>query len=152
MHYPRRLFFPEEPIMLSTECRRELEEHWLPHLTDAGLARLIELLEKQSPLLVHGTFTRSQAMGCLATQAAWRHPETAQRGEDAGLHWLVHVAGVNPATSQVIRAWDDYGCRDWRLRSELLAIFRAEQQRRDQAGSARPSRRRGAICEPIQTS
>ncbi len=119
--------------MLSNECRRELQEHWLPNLTDGGLNRLIELLEKQSPLLVHGVFTRSRALGCLATQAAWQHPETAELGEDAGLHWLVHVAGVNPASSHVIRVWDQHGCRDWRLRSELLAVLREGRKRREPA-------------------
>jgi hypothetical protein len=123
--------------MLSAECRRELETFWLPNLTDGALDRIVELLDKQSPLLVHGVFTRSMALGCLATQAAWRHPRTAQRGDDAGLHWLVHVAGVNPATSHVIREWDSHGMHDWEMRSKLLAIFRAEKQKR--TGQACPA-------------
>ena len=42
--------------MLSQECVRELQWAWLPNITDSGLDRLIELLEKGSPLLVHGCF------------------------------------------------------------------------------------------------
>ncbi len=45
--------------MLSQECIRELQSSWLPNITDAGLDRLIGLLEKHSPLLIHGCFTRA---------------------------------------------------------------------------------------------
>ncbi len=107
--------------MLSPECLHELEASWLPNLTDAGLDRLIELLEKASPLLIHGCFTRTLPMGCLATHAAWHHPRTAHLSADAGITWLHRVAGLNPATSQVIRAWDCRGMHDWEVRSELLA-------------------------------
>ena len=43
-------------------------------------------------------------MGCLATHAAWHHPETAHLTQDAGINWLHCVAHLNPATSHVIPA------------------------------------------------
>ena len=76
---------------------------WLPNITDAGLERLIDLLEKGSPLLVHGCFTRAVPMGCLATHVAWNHPQTSHLTLDAGITWLHRVAGLNPATSEVLR-------------------------------------------------
>src|SRR5262245_38788201 len=88
--------------MLSPECVRELRSSWLPNITDAGLDRLIDMLEKCSPLLIHGCFTRSVPMGCLATHAAWHHPRTARLHLDAGIRWLNQVAGLNPATSHVV--------------------------------------------------
>lgn len=116
--------------MLSQECLRELRSSWMPNLTDAGLARLIELLEKGSPLLINGGFTRTIPMGCLASHAAWNHPHTAHMTVDAGINWLCQVAGLNPATSHVIREWDSTDVRSWDLRSELLFLFKEEQQRR----------------------
>jgi len=124
----------KEFAMLSTDCLNELRTCWLPNMTDAGLDRLIELLEKGSPLLIHGSFTRALPMGCLATHAAWHHPRTAHRTQDAGIEWLNCVAGLNPATSHVIREWDRCGTNDFELRSELLAEFRG--QRRERAASA----------------
>jgi len=111
--------------MLSQECRREFEESWLPNIAPAGRERLIELLEKCSPLLIHGSFTRVLPMGCLATHIAWNHPDTAHLTIDAGICWLNHVAGLNPATSQVIREWDRVGENDYELRDELLAMLKA---------------------------
>ncbi|HZT82268.1 MAG TPA: hypothetical protein VFA26_18720 [Gemmataceae bacterium] len=125
--------------MLSHECARELRNHWLPHITDAGLDRLIDLLEKGSPLLIHGCFTRAVPMGCLATHAAWHHPRTAHLTVDAGITWLHRVAGLNPATSQVIREWDRCGANDWGIRSDLLAVLKEERQARQ---AQRPARRR----------
>ena len=116
--------------MLSQECLRELRSSWLPHLTDTGLSRLIELLEQSSPLLIHGSFSRAVPMGCLATHAAWHHPVTAHLTQDAGINWLHGVARLNPATSHVIREWDGCGTNDFEVRSELLALFRGEQERR----------------------
>ena len=52
--------------MLSSECLGELRSAWLPNITDAGLDRLVDLLEKGSPLLIHGCFTRR------CPWAAWR--------------------------------------------------------------------------------
>ena len=125
--------------MLSQECVRELQSSWLPNITDAGLDRLIELLEKQSPLLIHGCFTRAVPMGCLATHAAWNHPRTAHLNLEAGITWLHRVAQLNPATSSVIREWDSRGSQDWEMRSELLAILREEQRRRlDREAAPRP--------------
>jgi hypothetical protein len=119
--------------MLSPECLSELENSWLPNITDSGLDRLIELLEQGSPLLVHGCFTRVAPMGCLASQAAWHHPKTTHLTQDAGITWLHHIAGLNPATSKVIREWDNLGPQDFGLRSELLEVFLEERKRRQEA-------------------
>jgi hypothetical protein len=116
--------------MLSQESVRELKASWLPHLSDAGLDRLIELLEQDSPLLIHGCFTRAVPMGCLATHAGWHHPKTAHLTLDAGICWLHHVAGLNPATSYVIREWDACGKMDFEVRGELLRYFTRERSRR----------------------
>jgi hypothetical protein len=116
--------------MLSPECLGELQFAWLPHITDAGLDRLISLLEKSSPLLIHGCFTRAVPMGCLATHIAWHHPRTSHLTLDAGITWLHHVAGLNPATSNVLRDWDRRGVHDLELRADLLAFFKKEQRLR----------------------
>jgi hypothetical protein len=116
--------------MLAAECLGELRSAWLPHMTDAGLARLIELLEQASPLLIHGCFTRTVPMGCLATHVAWNHPKTQHLTVDAGINWLHRVAGLNPATSLVIREWDRRGVNDLDLRSDILAELRREVQAR----------------------
>jgi hypothetical protein len=118
--------------MLSQECLQELRSAWLPNMTDHGLNRLIELLERASPLLIHGSFSKAVPMGCLATHVAWNHPQTAHLTQDAGVTWLFQVAGLNPATSQVIRTWDRGGIQDLEVRSELLAQFRRECERRRQ--------------------
>ena len=116
--------------MMFAPCLNELRDGWFPHTTDAGLDRLINLLESGSPLLIHGAFTKAMPMGCLATHIAWNHPETADYSLDAGIAWLTHVAGLNPATSQVIRAWDCGGQNDWELRQGLLAACKQERDRR----------------------
>jgi hypothetical protein len=116
--------------MLSPECLGELRSAWLPHITDAGLQRLLDLLEKGSPLLISGCFTRAIPMGCLASHAAWHHPATARLTIDAGITWLHRVAGLNPATSHVLREWDGRGARDLALRADLVAELRNEQQAR----------------------
>ncbi|HZY90696.1 MAG TPA: hypothetical protein VFE78_38085 [Gemmataceae bacterium] len=116
--------------MLSPECLGELRSAWLPNMTDAGLDRLTELLEKGSPLLIHGCFTRAVPMGCLATHVAWHHPRTAHQTSDAGITWLYHVAGLNPATSHVLREWDRRGTRDLELRAALLTVLKAERAAR----------------------
>jgi hypothetical protein len=116
--------------MLPQECLNELQSSWLPNITDTGLDRLIEMLEKGSPLLIHGCFTRALPMGCLATHAAWNHPRTAHLSVDAGITWLHRVAGLNPATSHIIREWDRRGARDFTMRAELLQVFRAERATR----------------------
>jgi hypothetical protein len=127
--------------MLSQECLHELRSSWLPNMSDTGLDRVIELLEKSSPLLIHGCFTRSVPMGCLATHVAWNHPRTAHLTLDAGITWLHHVAGLNPATSFVIREWDRRGARDWTIRADLLEVFRADR-------AARRARRPADVAEP----
>jgi hypothetical protein len=116
--------------MLSAECAAELRTAWLPNLTDAGLDRIIEMLEKRSPFLIHGCFTKAAPMGCLASHAAWHHPRTAHLTQDAGISWLHCVAGLNPATSCVLREWDSRGADDLDLRTELLGLFRKESQTR----------------------
>ena len=116
--------------MLSQECLRELKTSWMPNITNAGLDRLVDLLEKGSPMLIHGSFTRSVPMGCLATQIAWHHPRTQNMTLDAGICWLNHVAGLNPATSLVIREWDRCADCDFEIRSELAEIFRKEREAR----------------------
>jgi hypothetical protein len=124
--------------MLTTECLRELRTAWLPNMTDAGLARVVELLEKGSPLLVHGCFTRAVPMGCLASHIAWNHPRTAHLTVDAGIAWLHREAGLNPATSCVLRAWDRRGVRDRDLCAALLAVFRQEAEARTVRAAGKP--------------
>jgi hypothetical protein len=116
--------------MLSRESVCELRALWLPNITDSGLDRLIELLEKGSPLLVHGCFTRALPTGCLATHAAWHHPQTEHLTVDAGINWLHRVAGLNPATSSVIRDWDRAGAQGLEVRFELLRLFKEERAAR----------------------
>src|SRR5262245_28302728 len=116
---------PPTNVMAEFRCR------WLPCVTDAGLARLSELLEGASPFLIHGAFARCLPMGCLATQIAWHHPRTEHLQIEAGIEWLTRVARLNPATSRVILAWDRRGVRDGDLREALLAECRDERTRRD---------------------
>jgi hypothetical protein len=112
--------------MLSPECLGELRKAWLPNMTDSSLERLANLLEKGSPLLIHGCFTRAIPMGCLATHIAWSHPRTSHLTIDAGITWLHRVAGLNPATSHVLQEWDRRGAQDLTLRAELCSAFRTE--------------------------
>ena len=118
--------------MLSQECLQEFRAAWLPHVTDAGVDRLIELLEKGSPLLISGSFSRALPMGCLATHIAWHHPRTSHLTQDAGIAWLHGQAGLNPATSTVIREWDGKGAQDWEVRATLLGALQDEKTRREQ--------------------
>jgi hypothetical protein len=122
--------------MLSQECVQELRSVWLPNMTDVGLDRLIDLLDKASPLLIHGSFSRAVPMGCLATHVAWNHPRTAHLTLEAGITWLNRVACLNPATSHVIREWDRRGVHDFEVRGELLAVFRGERDQRRQTVQA----------------
>ena len=124
--------------MPNSSCLRELRSCWFPHTTDDGLERIIELLEKGSPLLVNGSFTKALPQGCLATHIAWHHPRTARLNVEAGITWLARVAKLNPATSHVIRAWDLGGCQDWELRAELLDACKEERDRRAAATAAAP--------------
>src|SRR5476651_2004975 len=119
-------------IMMDKTYLQELKDKWFPHVTDAGLNRLTELLDKASPLLIHGSFTRAVPMGCLATHVAWNHPQTAKMTLDAGICWLNHVAGLNPATSLVIRDWDRAADCDYEIRADLAAAFRQERESRRQ--------------------
>ncbi len=109
----------------------EFRESWIPHISSSGLTRLVGLIESRSPLLIHGSFTRACAMGCLATHIAWHHPRTEQLSEEAGIIWLTRVAHLNPATSQVILEWDRSCTNDWQLRNMLLEACREELDRRE---------------------
>lgn len=120
---------------------QEFRTRWLPHATQRGLSRLIELLRSASPLLIHGAFTRCSSQGCLATHLAWHHPDTQQLQADAGVVWLTKVAEINPATSSVILAWDRAGVHDWDLREELLSECREEFERRNERDDAALSER-----------
>lgn len=123
--------------MSLSPCIQELRNDWLPHITMSGLERLIDLLEKDSPLLIHGAFTRAIPMGCLATHIAWHHPQTNQLTVEAGVTWLCKVAGLNPGTSQVIRRWDLAGTKDWEFRELLLSELKAERDRRNGVSTAK---------------
>jgi len=116
--------------MLNETLQHELENEWFPNMTDSGLNRVIELLETGSPFLIHGAFNKALPMGCLATHIAWHHPRTCQLNNEAGIMWLSRVAGMNPATSKVIRAWDDSSRFDWDLRQGFLESFREERSLR----------------------
>ncbi len=131
--------------MLSRESVSELRALWLPNITASGLDRLIELLEQGSPLLVHGCFTRALPMGCLATHAAWHHPRTGHLTVDAGIGWLHGVAGLNPATSSVIRDWDQAGPQGLEVRFDLLELFKEER-----AARARQGRSENAVGDLIE--
>jgi hypothetical protein len=117
--------------MSGSHTLAEFRSAWLPHVSDDGLTRLVELLDRGSPLLIHGAFSKACAMGCLATHIAWHHPLTRDLSDEAGVCWLTRVAKLNPATSHVILAWDRAGSADWALRAELLRECRAEIARRD---------------------
>jgi hypothetical protein len=116
--------------MLSADFVRELRASWLPNISDVGLNRVIDLLEKGSPLLLSGRFTEAIPRGCLATHIAWNHPAVTHRTTDAGILWLTRIAGLNPATSHVIREWDRHCPQDWTFRNELVSLLRAEREAR----------------------
>jgi hypothetical protein len=124
---------------------QEFRTSWLPNMTREGLERLIDLLEKGSPLLIHGSFTRAVPMGCLATHVAWNHPATEHLTTEAGITWLNRVACLNPATSYVIREWDRNGSCGWEVRSELLALLKEERGRREQETPAPAPRKRKVV-------
>jgi hypothetical protein len=131
--------------MSTQSTMAEFRTAWLPHITDAGLTRLIGLLDTASPLLIHGAFSRACAMGCLATHIAWHHPLTAELNDEAGVCWLTRVAGLNPATSRVILDWDRGGSADWAFRAELLRACEQElAERRELEWNGRRSD--GYIC------
>lgn len=110
----------------------EFRAAWLPHVTNEGLDRLIDLLGKASPLLIHGAFTRAVPMGCLASHIGWNHERTAHLNTEAGVMWLCRVAGLNPATSSLVLAWDRAGIGDFELRTALLAACRDEKTLREE--------------------
>lgn len=115
---------------LTDEFVRELQDHWLPNVSDSGLDRLIELLEKGSPLLLHGRFTGALPMGCLASHIGWHHPAVRHRTGDAGILWLTRIARLNPATSRVIRVWDGATSQDYAFRGEFAALLKSARDAR----------------------
>jgi hypothetical protein len=121
--------------MASHDPITEFRADWLPQVTDEGLSRILELLKKASPLLIHGAFTRAVPMGCLASHIAWNHPTTCRLQHDAGIVWLSKIAGLNPATSAVILAWDRDGCSNFELRSALIGACQEEQDYRASTAS-----------------
>ncbi len=123
---------------MQSSAQLEFVAHWLPHTTTAGLNRLIELLEKNSPLLIHGQFTQACVQGCLASHLAWNHPATSHLGDEAGVRWLTRIAGLNPATSAVVLAWDRTSSHDWATRKVILNLCREELQARQQAEAISP--------------
>jgi hypothetical protein len=131
--------------MLPAEVTCELRTAWLPHMSDAGLNRVIELLEKGSPLLLSGRFSSAVPTGCLATHIAWHHPAVCHRMEDAGILWLTRIAHLNPATSQVIREWDRHDPREWSFRQDLLEELTAEVRRREQPAESVAERELAAV-------
>lgn len=129
--------------MASQDAVAEFRAVWLPNVTDDGLSRLIDLLGKASPLLIHGAFTRATPMGCMASHIAWNHPRTSRLQHEAGVVWLTKVAGLNPATSSLVLAWDRAGHADLELRASLLDACLGEQSRRASRPASRP------VCEPL---
>lgn len=116
---------------MSSPVISEFVNRWLPHATESGLNRLLQLLEQGNPMLIHGAFSKSCALGCLATHMAWHHPETCHLNEEAGIRWLTNVAKLNPATSAVIVAWDRNGMADWELRGQLIRAICEALETRD---------------------
>ena len=108
----------------------EFRSAWLPNVSSAGLSRLIDLLQSGSPLLIRGAFTRAIPMGCLASHIAWNHPATQHLDIEAGAYWLTRIAGLNPATSAVVLAWDRDGIHDRELCYQLLTACREELESR----------------------
>ncbi|MDB5311949.1 MAG: hypothetical protein JWO38_6151 [Gemmataceae bacterium] len=124
--------------MPSTDPVTEFRTSWLPHVTGEGLDRLIDLLGKASPMLIHGAFTRAMPMGCLASHIAWNHEKTEHLQHEAGVMWLCRVANLNPATSAVILAWDRAGTGDFELRNGLLASCLDEKTHRSALATPEP--------------
>ena len=80
--------------MLSPECLGELRAAWLPHIPDAALDRLCDLLDKGSPLLISGCFTKALPMGCLASHIAWHHPMTCEQTVDLATIHAMQVEAI----------------------------------------------------------
>jgi hypothetical protein len=138
--------------MLSQKCLQEFRSTWLPNISNRGLDHLIDLLEKASPLLIRGSFTRAVPQGCLATHIAWNHPQTTHLTLEAGITWLNRIAGLNPATSHVIREWDASRGNDFEARAQLGEMLKAERARRQDCGEviaelAAPPCQATAPCE-----
>lgn len=108
----------------------EFQTAWLPNLNASALARLTEMVLSQSRFLIAGRFDGAVAQGCLATHAGWHHPATAHMDEEAGIGWLTRVAGLNPATSRVMLAWDAEWNDNHHFRVALGEALLAESLRR----------------------
>jgi hypothetical protein len=131
--------------MFSAEFVHEFRAAWLPNVEDSGLARLIDLLKKGSPLLLTGRFSAAPATGCLATHIGWHHPAVRHRMDDAGILWLTRIARLNPATSHVIQEWDQHDAREWGVRQQLLALLLSERDRRSFESSPKCERQPIAV-------
>ena len=123
--------------MLNHECVRELEQSWLPNITDSGLERIIDLLRKDSPLLIHGCFTKAVPMG-----VAWRRTlpgiilsRNIARSMPAFI--VSTTSHLNPATSLIIREWDARGRNNWDLHGFDRSFDRELRQRKMEASSDR---------------
>ena len=116
--------------MLSPECLGEFRGSWLPHITDAGLDRLIDLLEHGSPLLIHGCFTKAVPMGCLASHVALEPPEHLPF--DPGRRYYLATQSRIAQSSDValLREWDQRGICDLEMRSDLIDILSKERSTR----------------------
>lgn len=116
--------------MPSPTALAEFRTAWLPHIPDSALLRLVELIDKASPLLIHGAFARAIPQGCIASQIAWHHPATEHLTIEAGVAWLTKIAKLNPATSVFLVEWDRVGLTDWNFRQALLKSCTDELERR----------------------
>ncbi len=131
--------------MFSPEFVVEFRSLWLPQMSTSGLRKLIQLLQENSPGLVHGAFTDYQGGGCLATHAGWNHPATAGSGPSAGTEWLLLLKNAG-SLSRVICEWDmvrPYDTRYPECRQHLLALLREELAARKQAGVSQSDETKG---------
>ena len=91
---------------------------------------------------MNGLYARSNTLpGTIASLAH-------TTGRPPGITWLHRVAGLNPATSYVLREWDLRGAADVALRGELIAELKAEWNSRRGGQQPRLLAREPA-CEPV---
>ena len=98
--------------------------------------RLREWCDAQFPSMPRQRSER-RSFGSARLSRDFSHTEAAEfpviaLAGDAGILWLTRVAGLNPATSHVIREWDGCAEFDYEMRRELLAIFKQEREARRQ--------------------
>ena len=85
------------------------------------------------------------AVGGLPFDEGGHHKLAPRRvTHDAGIQWLSCVAGLNPATSRVIREWDSSVAFNHEMRADLLALFKEHRgRRREQTASE------SRLAEPV---